>query len=318
MDSDNGYQDQVFKSEKSHRTSCQWCCIEFDTVGDLVKHQQLECHFNSKGNLTCPMCNHTFGSESILEKHIQNHNVPKEHQCNHAGCKKAFRRKDALIVHSRTHSGEKPYKCAFCDKTFRDNGSLTKHLNSFHQGEMPFKCDECSKGFMEERALKCHMGFHNAGYIKLGVDKLTTTGRSSQLKKSANKSTSPKHVSSQIRKARMSGGDLECGLCGKCFNSPLVFRRHVKNHDAIKSFQCTFCEKGFTRKDAMVVHMRTHTGEKPYKCNFCDRSFTESGSLLNHTNSKHKYDMPYECDLCDKRFLDERGLKTHMGFHKNA
>lgn len=120
--------------------------------------------------------------------------------CDFPGCSKAFAITGALTIHKRTHNGDKPFKCTFCDRfdnhpryysfshvsyrAFAESSNLSKHvrLSLFtltffyvanlgmlqlrtHTGSRPYPCSEsgCDKAFARPDQLARHEKIHDRG-----------------------------------------------------------------------------------------------------------------------------------------------------------
>ena len=58
-----------------------------------------------------------------------------------------------------THSGEKVHKCAECNKSFGEAGTLKQHMLT-HSGVKAHTCSECEKSFGRATNLRVHILTH--------------------------------------------------------------------------------------------------------------------------------------------------------------
>lgn len=53
------------------------------------------------------------------------------------------------------HMGEKPFRCAICEKKFIQKSNLNQHFTT-HAKQRPFRCDKCRREFSKEGDKKAH------------------------------------------------------------------------------------------------------------------------------------------------------------------
>lgn len=55
----------------------------------------------------------------------------------------------------RIHTGQRPYKCTYCDRAFTQSNDLTLHIRR-HTGDKPYVCGICGDRFIQGTALATH------------------------------------------------------------------------------------------------------------------------------------------------------------------
>ncbi len=59
-------------------------------------------------------------------------------------------------------SGEQPYKCKYCERSFSISSNLQRHVRNIHNKEKPFKCPLCDRCFGQQTNLDRHLKKHES------------------------------------------------------------------------------------------------------------------------------------------------------------
>ncbi|XP_053307085.1 gastrula zinc finger protein XlCGF48.2-like [Spea bombifrons] len=133
--------------------TCSECGRTFGKLKALIAHKKTHTTFRL---YNCSECPDFFTSNSELFKHLQTHRV-KGLACSYCG--ECFSYKTNLVIHEKSHTGQKTYSCSECGKCFTYNSYLVRHQRT-HKGEKPFSCSECGKSFTRGSYLVLHQRIH--------------------------------------------------------------------------------------------------------------------------------------------------------------
>lgn len=185
-------------------------------------------------------------------------------------------------------SGERPYKCEFCDKTFNHATSLRNHRAGIHSSERPFQCSFCGKHFTFLGNLKVHMRSHTneRGYACHICPKSFV--RNSNLLE---------HI-----KIHTGIKSHKCEVCDKSFTNSSTYFKHKKIHTGERNHKCPVCEKAFIQLSHLTKHIRIHTNEKPFQCNVCMKSFRRSDTLFHHKKT-HSRENPIAASTANTDYV---------------
>uniref|UniRef100_UPI00402B0547 Zinc finger protein Helios n=1 Tax=Homo sapiens TaxID=9606 RepID=UPI00402B0547 len=113
------------------RSSLEEPLIESSEVADNRKVQELQGEGGIRlpnGKLKCDVCGMVCIGPNVLMVHKRSHTGERPFHCNQCGA--SFTQKGNLLRHIKLHSGEKPFKCPFCSYACRRRDALTGHLRT--------------------------------------------------------------------------------------------------------------------------------------------------------------------------------------------
>ncbi|XP_077422181.1 histone H4 transcription factor [Vanacampus margaritifer] len=200
---------------------CHWsgCHAYFKIRYRLREHMRSH---TQERLVACPTCGCMFYSNTKLFDHLHRQAQPVESLvCEHCG--KAFSSERLLRDHVRQHVNQ--VKCPFCDMTCTTLAALKIHIRFRHCDERPFPCDFCDKRFKNQRDLQKHMDVHNEGSVfRCSMEGCAYSCQTFQ--------TLNKHFKRVHEVGGMS--KYKCHLCDKVFSWCYTLTLHLRKKHELK------------------------------------------------------------------------------------
>ncbi|XP_028255523.1 zinc finger protein ZFMSA12A-like isoform X2 [Parambassis ranga] len=318
---------ELLSHQRSHRARpiyhCSQCSKEFHHLSSLTNHKQTHLDADSSRcdkmfevtvekdsqppqprlpDLTCTVCEQTFGSQTQLLRHLQTHSVEgAEPRYNCRFCDQTFSGVTQLRIHQRTHTF-RSYQCDQCSKTYGSLTGLHSHRVS-HTTESRYLCPQCGKRFKTRDGLEGHLRTH-------------TGERPYRCPYCPKDFTALAGLNVHVRR-HTGERPYVCTVCGKGWPSGGDLQKHMRTHTGERPYVCQDCGKAFSISCHLTEHRRIHTGEKPFSCPECGkclrRKFDLKKHLLSHSNVR-----PYACSHCPKSYTRKTHLTRHLLTHQAA
>ena len=258
----------------------------------------VESHTNAhkKDDFRCHICGQGFRLKYLLQAHTH-----AEHNLDKCGTEfetgmlpDVYHQVTELIQREQARlRGPKTLRCRVCDKVMSGKAfNMLKHLVKHYRPrkldkETPmYYCHDCKKEVPDVgESVHYHRLMHG-------------------------------HIDS-------SNSKLKCSICGACFISEGLRRRHEDTvhkfdldqnaSERDKKSMCEMCGKEFVSKALLQRHVKRHSEEKGlFSCNICNKSY-ELQSVLDAHRAKHEAAGEVTpCPHCQKQYMCQKALARHV------
>ncbi|KAG8178231.1 hypothetical protein JTE90_025114 [Oedothorax gibbosus] len=237
----------------------------------------------------CTFCPYTSVYTTNLQKHMYTHTGERPFRCQ---CKADFctfpvkwlQISDTMPLFMPQPRRKKVVmsKCPHCTYQTMKLCNYQRHMR-IHTGERPFKCYLCPKSFKENRHLKRHLVTHASedGYLSGSAQPPGEALQVLPLPEKLQGEPAPQET--------LGDNASEDGYVSGSAQPPRTafsqYKTFSSSRKPTKVHKCTFCPYTSVYTTNLQKHMYTHTGERPFRFQVCGRSFAQKVTLQCHLNT---------------------------------
>ena len=125
--------DMTEELDDNESTATNEATLDINDYVEKYEFKKLDLEKDSNGYFRCPECNYKTSNSGNMESHYRSHTGERPFGCKLCG--KTFTARGACIEHIRTHDDRFKLECSICYKKFTRSKKILKHAKEAHDGK---------------------------------------------------------------------------------------------------------------------------------------------------------------------------------------